>query len=233
MKGYLQRMAASAVRPQGGIHPLLGSIYGGPSATGRSRDASLEFGSLEEERLVTSPQPSRAEKDARVESDNSPFRRSAKSEATQRMPGLPANEDTRREERIDAHAMRFRPLLGKTEMQSAETRSYVTPADTERPARSDAEFERPDDSRTRELSFAALLPREARSSFGISAGQRAKPETFPRSAPTEREPDRVEIHIGRIEVTAVSQEAPRPAATRPRKSLNLGEYLKRRDGRAG
>jgi hypothetical protein len=236
MKGYLQRMAANAVRPQGGIHPLLGSIYGGPSKAQTPHDASLESGSLEEERLVSSPQPIRAENDARVESDAAPFRRSAKNETTQRMARLPVNEDSRREEeRIDAQATRFRPLLGKTEMQGVETRRYVTVAGTDRPARSDADFEHEysEPSRTHELNFPALLPRESRRLFAGRAGERAKSEAFARSAPTEREPDRVQIHIGRIEVTAVPQDPPRPAATRPRKSLNLGEYLKRRDGRAG
>ena len=39
----------------------------------------------------------------------------------------------------------------------------------------------------------------------------------------------VEIHIGRIEVTAVSPPPPAPAAKAARKSINLSEYL--RNGR--
>jgi hypothetical protein len=48
----------------------------------------------------------------------------------------------------------------------------------------------------------------------------------------ERERDEIEIHIGRIEVTAVPQAAARPAIQPARKSLNLDEYLKRRNRRA-
>jgi len=56
-----------------------------------------------------------------------------------------------------------------------------------------------------------------------------------RAARPERETGDIQIHIGRIEVTAVP---PAPAPARPearlaRKSLNLDEYLKRRNGRAG
>jgi hypothetical protein len=45
--------------------------------------------------------------------------------------------------------------------------------------------------------------------------------------------DDIQIHIGRIEVVAVPQAAPRPAAAPTRKGLSLDEYLNRRDGRAG
>ncbi len=46
----------------------------------------------------------------------------------------------------------------------------------------------------------------------------------------EQERDEIEIHIGRIEVTAVPQTSVRPAVQPPaRKSLNLDEYLKRRN----
>jgi hypothetical protein len=47
-----------------------------------------------------------------------------------------------------------------------------------------------------------------------------------------REPDEIHIHIGRIEVAAISQPAPRPAAPPARKSLDLSDYLKRGNGRS-
>jgi hypothetical protein len=49
-----------------------------------------------------------------------------------------------------------------------------------------------------------------------------------------REPDEVQIHIGRIEVTAVPQpQSARPAAKSAHKAVNLDEYLKRGDRRSG
>jgi hypothetical protein len=47
----------------------------------------------------------------------------------------------------------------------------------------------------------------------------------------EREPDEIQIHIGRIEVTAVQPPAPR-AAKPPDNPLSLDAYLERRNGRA-
>jgi hypothetical protein len=52
-----------------------------------------------------------------------------------------------------------------------------------------------------------------------------------RAAPAETAShDEIEIHIGRIEVTAVAQAAVRPAPQPARKALNLEEYLKRPRG---
>jgi hypothetical protein len=60
-----------------------------------------------------------------------------------------------------------------------------------------------------------------------------EPAGISRRNPVEAapEPDSIEIHIGRIEVTAVPPPAARPAAPSRPKSVNLGEYLKR--GRRG
>ncbi len=43
-------------------------------------------------------------------------------------------------------------------------------------------------------------------------------------------PDEIHIHIGRIEVSAVTPTAPRPAAAAPRRSINLEEYLRHSNG---
>jgi hypothetical protein len=58
---------------------------------------------------------------------------------------------------------------------------------------------------------------------------RSQPVPVRQSLTVRTEPDAIEIHIGRIEVTAVTQSALRPPVP-PRKALNLEEYLKRRDG---
>jgi hypothetical protein len=57
-----------------------------------------------------------------------------------------------------------------------------------------------------------------------------------RAQPPARAADDIQIHIGRIEVTAALPAPPRPAAAPPaaaRKSPSLGELLKRRKGRIG
>jgi hypothetical protein len=57
-------------------------------------------------------------------------------------------------------------------------------------------------------------------------------ERFQRAKPEAREPDEIQIHIGRIEVTAV-HPAPAPAAAKPQRNVpSLDEYLRRRDRRS-
>jgi len=56
--------------------------------------------------------------------------------------------------------------------------------------------------------------------------------TPPARAATPQGED-IQIHIGRIEVLAVPQAAPRPAVAPVRKGLSLDEYLTRRNGRRG
>lgn len=74
------------------------------------------------------------------------------------------------------------------------------------------------------------LPPDRKSSARMDAGQEAA-SALARPAPSQR--DDIQIHIGRIEVVAVSPPAPRPAAPSHRKGLSLDEYLSRRNGRAG
>ena len=55
-----------------------------------------------------------------------------------------------------------------------------------------------------------------------------------RGAAMRHEPNEIQIHIGRIEVAAISQPAPRPASRAGvTRSLNLDEYLRRGNGRSG
>jgi hypothetical protein len=54
-----------------------------------------------------------------------------------------------------------------------------------------------------------------------------------RLTPPEREPDEIQIHIGRIEVIAAPPSPARAEAKRVPKSLSLDDYLKRRNGGAG
>jgi len=66
-----------------------------------------------------------------------------------------------------------------------------------------------------------------------SPGKEVRTDMSRRRELPETEMDDIQIHIGRIEVTAVPQASARPAPDKPvRKAANLDEYLRRRDGRA-
>jgi hypothetical protein len=78
---------------------------------------------------------------------------------------------------------------------------------------------------------AAGVPTPHQGEFGTAKNPGA--EAPGRPASPLHEPDEIHIHIGRIEVAAISQPAPRPAAPPARKSLDLGEYLKRGNRRSG
>jgi len=66
-----------------------------------------------------------------------------------------------------------------------------------------------------------------------SAAALAEPKPLPqdRTSRVERQADDIQIHIGRIEVTAV-RSAALPAPKAPDRSLSLDAYLNRRNGRA-
>jgi hypothetical protein len=76
-----------------------------------------------------------------------------------------------------------------------------------------------------------LQPRESPPTS--AAARTSGSEAARRAQPAQREADEIHIHIGRIEVAAIAQPSPRPAAAAARRSLNLDEYLRRGNGRPG
>ena len=70
----------------------------------------------------------------------------------------------------------------------------------------------------------------SRSAAEIAAGRRL---ARLQQARAEQHGDEIQIHIGRIEVTAMPPAAPRPMPVPARKTQTLDEYLRRGTGRAG
>jgi hypothetical protein len=73
---------------------------------------------------------------------------------------------------------------------------------------------------------------DASSPLASNAGREEKRDLSRRLGMPAREPDEIQIHIGRIEVTALPPAPVRPAPKPAHKSLDLGAYLKRRGGSA-
>jgi hypothetical protein len=117
-----------------------------------------------------------------------------------------------------------------TESGSEETMEAAAPSNSRKATVGESVSDTVQSSR--EVLVREAAAREGRTWQPAPARRQAQSASALSSAPASRGPDEIQINIGRIEVTAVTQAAPRPAPP-ARKSLDLGEYLKRRDGRAG
>jgi hypothetical protein len=74
-----------------------------------------------------------------------------------------------------------------------------------------------------------VAPFKSSDTFFSGSNRRTGQELPKRAEVSAREPDEIQIHIGRIEVVAVpQQQAARAPAKSTRKSVSLDEYLKRR-----
>ncbi|HEX7362541.1 MAG TPA: hypothetical protein VF283_18770 [Bryobacteraceae bacterium] len=222
MSGYLHRLVHSALHPRETVHPRTRPLF---AAYRSEPDSPGE--SFEQAETVAAP-PARSESSATGEPAET-ARHSARFGDSQ-FPLLPrtANEpppiwepvqrahvsrSAGNEAQHDAseHAVDVRQQLAAAQVQRAE--SYLPLI---QPQRSEA------NSTTPEIpQFSTIRPREA-SAHLPTEGRRTR---------AGREPDEIQIHIGRIEVTAVQPPAPR-APKGPDKNISLDAYLERRNGRA-
>jgi len=255
MSGYLQRLAANARRPGASIHPVVGSRFAAPEF-----GTPLETFPGEEVEVVVSRRQSEPVATPLPEKSRSPGpplmpipplipplislsaipQQDSESRLVDDAGDLPRPLVERREERV-------RPA-------AASVRTYGVPDPTEGLLDSSRENEttnlaepRPAAVRERheilKYSYRPLVAEDLHPATdpgmlstttpaASPAGKTRQADSSRRIAPPVREPDQIEIHIGRIEVTAVPQLPTPPVAPAPRKSLNLDEYLKRRNRRA-
>jgi hypothetical protein len=228
MSGYLQRMVSNAQKPARSIHPILGSLYSAPKY-----GAPPEAFQAEED-LVSSVRPE-------------PGRKTAPEAAPVLTRAIvPTPETLRRDEdpkKGTEARTSLESLVAPRQKAATPLEPNETPSEWESVKLVEPHAGAPEREVAPRYPYQPLVeeadhPASAERTFGDSApratgatrGPRRDPP--PRVAQPGREPDEIEIHIGRIEVTAVPQVAVRPAAQPARKSLNLDEYLKRRNRRA-
>jgi hypothetical protein len=232
MSNFLQRVAATIIQPQAKLQPMLGSIFApatpystaepfrpevssqtvAPRSHGQltappSYTSSLPFADHPESKDLLFP--------SMVHEDSS-LARFNKSPATNQ-PLLPAF-DSLNDSRGQAQPHPF------AEDSAFE---FTKPAANQSPGPSPYQ-----------PLIAASQPPPLRLQPLDSLPNPASARTVPSEAarrfqPSQRETDEIHIHIGRIEVAAIAQAAPRPAAAAARRSLNLDEYLRRHNGRPG
>jgi hypothetical protein len=261
MKGYLQRIASQAPKPSGNItqlHPLVGSISTAPkheipsegiheetiTTSGGQPDSvqGLLQGKIETPQRISAWEHRKA---TALTQPKEPLQEhsvaQAPVEATPFQPLLGKVEtDTSPARPRDAA-----PTLHPVQEPSRERGEQGERSQTDTPKRTflrnDAKSKR-EEKTTHESSPPPQSPLETPI---IEPPQRSAPVphfTATRGTPQSRlagaarpsppGADEIQINIGRIELTAVPQTPQRPAAP-ARKSINLDEYLKRRNGRNG
>jgi hypothetical protein len=222
MSGYLQRLVQTAAQPVQSVHPFVGSIFASSYDDQQRSVESEEFG------VATS-------------AINRPAGPTLQPQTVPRHNAQPEGVPLR-EYRPIAPADTVTPLQtgGETNADARQIESsralllqeeqFVQPP---RPASNFEETE-PDylpSSVTLRTEFHPLMPQEA----AVAAPQLAHPTSRAkgrapsdsRSVAAGRASDDIEIHIGRIEVTAVHPPAPRTSKT-PDRSPSLDAYLNRR-----
>jgi hypothetical protein len=238
MTGYLQRLVTAAVQGQAGIHPVVR-----PPATGRGAGEPAPW-----TELVADAAPRRGGATASPGGTPVPDLTAPASRA----PVLPAARDRRQPDTFSAP-----PPASAPDLAPELATPLFEPAPASRPAAA-APAARAESGARPPVAHRPLLPPDDATLAARVRARRPEPSGSGREPakdgpgpaalpPVRREPQQlagraasqrssrapdgndIEIHIGRIEVTAVTAPPVAQAAKAARKSINLGDYL--RNGR--
>lgn len=216
MSGYLQRIAMSVRKPGVAIHPVVGALF----STAQSGALHETFG----------------DEDRASARDRFELLREAVSTSSHGQPELrprssaPASDDQSTASVMDAHSSagsarsisRREGLVSSNRYDEGERRAESAKGDRE----TETINARRDDV---PLIPTTLTPGPA--VVTVPSTMPAADSTRHTASPS-RPSDEIEIHIGRIEVTAVHPTPMRTAPAKPpRRAPSLDDYLKRRDGR--
>lgn len=242
MSGYLQRLVSTAMDTDSSVHPLVKPVFSSPASLDQPA-LSVQGKTL---RLGSSSRPEHG-----IESEIYPEFTDASTEASTPVHRLRQGEDQPNfgevqinniAQEVPQPAMNFRPLLtpdGAPPTPLAATRSAEPALLAAQPATKRAQREQSRVAATNVPVYVPLL--NTRPSLARSESIENETPTHPVarisqqklrqwSAPAATDPpDEIQIHIGRIEVTAVPPPAAAPTPKRAANSPSLQEYLKRRD----
>lgn len=234
MSGYLHRLVHTVSHPRETIHPRTGSLFA------PYRSAPDSFSEWFEQAETVAAHPARSNSSttgepagtvqhpARSDSPQSPLRLGTADEPPRiiesvRRADAPQPAGDKAQQDTLEHAVQAPRRLAAPQAQRAAPGSRrdagiqghvpLIP-----PQRSEAHSTKPETPQ-----FPADAPSMREASANVTA------EGRPTRA--KREPDEIQIHIGRIEVTAVQPPTPR-APTPPDRAISLDAYLERRNGRA-
>jgi hypothetical protein len=255
MKGYLERLAASASRPQSRLRPVVGSIF----AEGRREE-------IEDVALPAVSEQASERKAAQ------PTPQTETSRSAQEPGAINAEDHPRKPQPIREKPAAFSPLLPPKSVEVnpdasrvAETRTGNTAMPHLQSSQAAPRIEHPEHKLEMPMQLrgdisdpllpspSALEKREAKRNTEASsqAAEIRMPAVEPLNKPITRvayadsremmpaprapvrdKTEEIQIHIGRIEVIAVPPPAVRSAAIPTNRFTSLDDYLKRRDGHA-
>jgi hypothetical protein len=243
MKGYLRQLVAGAARGQARLRPFVGSIF-----SGESRDESADVRPAERNAEGSAPgtrrsepasaQPAAADpRSSPVETawDSTPSRPVIPKSFAPLLPPEGAKDDSSRprNQEMSLETPRLHASVVTTTMATdsgtiSPERGVVSRPSVPPPPVADRVEQRAAEAGSR------LLPvREGmHTTAGVVARRKSEERAAFERAPQKTAGDDIQIHIGRIEVTAVPPPVQRPASASASRSTSLKDYLKSRGGRA-
>jgi hypothetical protein len=250
MKGFLHRIATSVVQPQPSVHPFVESIYSAArqqNSGDTSGQLDTPFSDAPVERATVQSFHSEPPVEV-VQQDITP--QTSLGRRWMQQPAAMNERETfqsllpQQRAEADIPAMRIESHVEAPEGDSSASLLSLQKVESRQ--------DRRDDGSSTAMGFVPVvldhiasanmdgvnkqLPQglqvEISAASARTGGRRQAAQT-PNLRTPPQQADEIQIHIGRIEVVAVPQAAPRPTATPARKGLSLDEYLSRRNGRVG
>ena len=235
MKGYLERLVRTAASPAESVHPWTASVF-----AARYQDDLHDEASGESAPSASAMRPPDANADSEQAWQTSAPKQTSLSDVERKSP-ISGSQSAE----VPSHGAGAQPSAdrGQSPTRRMIPESFI--ANAVRSTRDAAETTEHELARAKapegDLAHRVYDPlviksgkvkmEPAASPLPSSAGK--KEATAVRNSPAvDRQADEIQIHIGRIEVTAVQPPAPR-APTPREKEISLDAYLKRRAGRPG
>jgi hypothetical protein len=249
MSGYLQRLVSGVLKPDVAIHPVLPSRFAPPSpppapeiieveeetAIANRREPVREFGP-DQQRPEVVRQPANEPQVPSIAPPAPVFPPPPLTEAVNHSSvSAPAQGAAR------SKTSAATPVALVEGSKAAAKPGFVASANRQsafqenRQALAQRRFASPFTNKPPEI--LELPPTRASAGpSSVVAGERRRNEFSGRGRnsyqPIQQVPDEIQIHIGRIEVTAVTAAPAPQRVPKPSNLPSLDEYLKRRDGRA-
>ena len=249
MKGYLQRLVTSASRPERRVQPFVSALFAEVP-----REESME----QVRRLVVQPVTARVIHEPAGQIVQTEIKRPLNEESDNKLSDASSSFPIQ-SSRYTPMISRLSAERHETHLSPERPEPDVRETSNARGTQSDTFSEHPLQIKNLDTSSAlpedqVNSPRRAVQPLLVQTQQvqeknglqneifRVQPAAVRRNAqesgvaakaPARNTSEDIQIHIGRIEVIAVPQAAPRVVAEPASKSTSLGDYLKHRNGRAG